>query len=65
MAPEAPISTPITKRGSVIGRLPSAGVGAAKGAPSPRKGGFQRLRGIRGLEHTPLEAVGSPLEYRW
>ena len=43
------------------GRFPSAW-GAAKGAKSPRKGGFQRLGGIRGVGTHP---VGRASAYRW
>ena len=43
------------------GRFPSAG-GAAKGAKSPRKGGFQRLGGMGGWMEGCWKGVGSGLE---
>jgi hypothetical protein len=42
-------------------RFPSAG-GAAKGAKSPRKGGFQRLGGMGGWMEGCWKGVGSGLE---
>jgi hypothetical protein len=45
------------------GRFPSAW-GAAKGAKSPRKGGFQRLGGIRGVGTHPVGRGWKPLGTR-